>query len=80
MRVIGSKLKPCLAAGLLLACVAGGASADPGTMVRAAELKDKPRLDASTTGKVAERAEVDITKVEGAWLSGIRLADALAGG
>lgn len=61
-----SMSKTALAFALCIAATA--ATADPGTTLRAIELKDKPASDARTVASVAKDAVVDIITRQGAWI------------
>ncbi|GGP23402.1 SH3 domain-containing protein [Silvimonas iriomotensis] len=62
------RIKP-LALGLALClALAGNALAESGVLIRKSDLKQKPFLDAATTGSVASGSTVTITSRQGAWL------------
>ncbi|MBB5192970.1 flagellar basal body rod protein FlgF [Silvimonas terrae] len=48
--------------------LAGHALAESGVLIRTSDLKQKPFLDATTTGSVASGSNVTITSRQGAWL------------
>lgn len=55
--------------GLLTALVLStAASAESGKVLRACELRDKPFLEASTSGKLAAQAEVEVLARNGGWM------------
>jgi hypothetical protein len=53
---------------LLLVCAAGAVLAQPGYMLRKADLKAKPFIDADTVVALPEKTPVQVVKQEGAWL------------
>jgi len=53
---------------LALLFTAAAALAEPGSVARNTELKDKPFLDAKTTAKLAAGSPVDIINRQGAWI------------
>jgi len=53
---------------LLLLCAVDAAMAQPGYMLRNADLKAKPFLDADTVIALPEKTPVEVVKQEGAWL------------
>jgi hypothetical protein len=52
----------------VLVCTAGVALAQTGYMLRNADLKAKPFIDADTVAALPEKTPVEVVKQEGAWL------------
>jgi hypothetical protein len=57
-------MRPLLAALLLLPLLC---TAEPATLIRAAELKSEPASDAATIAQLAENASVDAVERRGGW-------------
>lgn len=53
---------------LVLLFASVGALAEPGSVTRNTDLKDKPFLDATTTVQLSAGSAVDIQKRQGAWM------------
>ncbi|GGP27647.1 SH3 domain-containing protein [Silvimonas amylolytica] len=61
-------IKPLALGVTLCLALAGHALAENGVLIRKSDLKQKPFLDAATTGSAASGSTVTITSRQGAWL------------